>query len=179
MPNRSASLFRRLTPSDAAAFRDIRLEGLQRHPASFGASWDDEHVQALEWFRARIADHAVFGGFPGDGALAGIAGLLVPPGAKVRHKGILWGMYVTERARGTGLAAALLDCVLAHARGVVDEIKLEVAPDNIAAIRLYRAAGFDEYAREPRALCIDGVYHDSLFMTLRFDTFAGGVGSGG
>ncbi|SAK44800.1 N-acetyltransferase [Caballeronia hypogeia] len=83
------------------------------------------------------------------------------------HKGILWGMYVREGARGTGLSAALLDRVLAHARGVVDEIKLEVAPDNLAALRLYRAAGFVEYAREPRALKIDGVCHDSLFMTLQ------------
>ncbi|WP_321797880.1 GNAT family N-acetyltransferase [Caballeronia sp. J97] len=159
---------RRLTPADAPAFRDIRLEGLQRHPESFGAAYDDERAQALDWFRARIADHAVFGGYSSDGALAGVAGLLVPPGEKVRHKGILWGMYVRESARGAGLAAALVDTVLAHARGIVDEIKLEVAPDNLAAIRLYRAAGFVEYAREPRALKIDGAYHDSVFMTLVF-----------
>ena len=167
MSNNSAPSVRRLTPADAEAFRAIRLEGLQRHPASFGAAYDDERTQALDWFRARIADHAVFGGYSGDGALAGVAGLLVPPGAKLRHKGILWGMYVRESARGTGLAPALLDCVLAHARDVVEEIKLEVAPDNLAAIALYRAAGFVEYAREPRALKIDGICHDSVFMTLR------------
>ncbi|SAK66708.1 N-acetyltransferase GCN5 [Caballeronia ptereochthonis] len=169
MPNTSACSFRRLAPDDAEAFRDIRLEGLQRYPASFGASYDDERIQTLEWFRARIADHAVYGGFTSNGMLAGVAGLLVPPGAKMKHKGILWGMYVRPNARGTGLAAALLDCVLAHARGVVDEIKLEVAPDNRAAIGLYCAAGFVEYAREPRALKIDGTYHDSVFMTLRFE----------
>lgn len=169
MPKTLAPLFRRLTPADAEAFRAIRLEGLQRYPASFGASYDDEHTQALEWFRARIADHAVFGGYVSDGTLAGVAGLLVPPGAKLRHKGMLWGMYVRESARGTGLAQALLDCVLAHARGVVGEIKLEVAPDNFAAIKLYAAAGFVEYAREPRALKIGGTYHDSVFMTLRFE----------
>ncbi|SAK48012.1 N-acetyltransferase GCN5 [Caballeronia temeraria] len=168
MQNAIAPPIRRLTPADAQAFRDVRLEGLQRHPASFGASYDDEHTRPLEWFGARIADHAVFGGFSRDGMLAGVAGLLVPPGAKLRHKGILWGMYVRENARGTGLAAALVESVLAHARGIVDEIKLEVAPDNLAAIQLYRAAGFVEYAREPRALKIDGVYHDSVLMTLCF-----------
>ena len=168
MPNMSALSFRRLLPDDAEAFRDVRLEGLQRYPASFGAAYDDERTQPLEWFRARIADHAVFGGFTHEGVLAGVAGLLVPPGAKLRHKGILWGMYVRPHARGTGLAAALLDCVLMHARGVVDEIKLEVAPENVAAIRLYSAAGFVEYAREPRALNIDGICHDSMFMTLQF-----------
>lgn len=32
-----------------------------------------------------------------------------------------------------------------------------------------RKAGFVEYAREPRALKIDGKYHDSVLMTLPFD----------
>lgn len=169
MPNAATFSFRRLTTADAEAFRDIRLEGLQRYPASFGAAYDDERKQPLEWFGARIADHAVFGGFSGDGALAGVAGLLVPPGAKMKHKGVLWGMYVRPGAHGTGLARALLDCVLKHGRDIVDEIKLEVAPDNLAALGLYRAAGFVEYAREPRALRIDGIDHDSLFMTLQFE----------
>ncbi|WP_250516710.1 GNAT family N-acetyltransferase [Caballeronia sp. INDeC2] len=169
MQNSNLLPIRRLIPADAEAFRDIRLEGLRRHPASFGASYEDERNQAPEWFAARLADHAIFGGHSGDGALAGVAGLLVPSGAKMKHKGILWGMYVRESARGTRLAAALVERVLAHARGVVDEIKLEVAPDNVAAIGLYRAAGFVEYAREPRALKIDGVYHDSVQMTLRFE----------
>ncbi|BAN27372.1 GNAT family N-acetyltransferase [Caballeronia insecticola] len=170
MPNTSAFSLRRLTPEDAIVFRDVRLEGLQRYPAAFGASYEDERDRPLEWFRARITDHAVFGGFSNDGTLAGVAGLQVPPGAKMKHKGILWGMYVRPSARGTGLAAALLDCVLEHARGVVDEVKLEVAPDNTAAMRLYGAAGFVEFAREPRALKIDGTYHDSVSMTLPFDT---------
>ncbi|KXU88964.1 acetyltransferase [Caballeronia megalochromosomata] len=168
MQNANTLRIRRLTPADAEAFREIRLEGLQRYPASFGAAYDDERTQALEWFGARTADHAIFGGHASDCALAGVAGLLVPSGAKMKHKGILWGMYVRESARGTGLAAALVERVLAYARGVVDEIKLEVAPDNLAAIRLYRAAGFVEYAREPRALKIDGTYHDSVSMALRF-----------
>ncbi|WP_250436466.1 GNAT family protein [Caballeronia sp. ATUFL_F2_KS9A] len=168
MQNAIIPPIRRLTPADAQAFRDIRLEGLQRYPTSFGASYDDERMQTPDWFGARIADHAVFGGDGRDGMLAGVAGLLVPTGAKLRHKGVLWGMYVRESARGTGLAAALVDAVLAYARGIVDEIKLEVAPENLAAMRLYRAAGFVEYAREPRALKIDGTYHDSVLMTLDF-----------
>ncbi|SAK91293.1 acetyltransferase [Caballeronia arationis] len=166
--NPSSFTLRRLTPADVAAYRDIRLEGLRLHPDGFGASWDDETIQPLAWFEARIADHAVFGGWLGDGTLAGIAGLLVPAGAKLRHKGTLWGMYVRPAARGTGMAAAIVERVLDHARGVVEEVQLVVAPDNEAAIRLYRAAGFEQFAREPRALKIDGIYHDSLLMTLPF-----------
>ncbi|SAL17829.1 GNAT family N-acetyltransferase [Caballeronia humi] len=156
---------RRLTTADATDYRDIRLEGLRLHPDGFGASYEDEKSEPLAWFETRIANHAVFGGWLADGTLGGVAGLLVPIGAKLKHKGVLWGMYVRPAARGTGLAAALVEKVLDHARGVVEEVQLVVAPDNEAAIRLYRAAGFEQFAREPRALKIDGVYHDSLLMT--------------
>jgi ribosomal protein S18 acetylase RimI-like enzyme len=166
--NASAFTLRRLISADAAAYREIRLEGLRLHPDGFGASYDDETTQPLAWFEARIVENAVFGGWLADGTLAGIAGLLVPAGAKLKHKGMLWGMYVRPAARGTGLAAAIVERALDHARGVVEEVQLVVAPDNDAAIRLYRAAGFEPFAREPRALKIGGVYHDSLLMTLPF-----------
>jgi ribosomal protein S18 acetylase RimI-like enzyme len=166
--NSPSFALRRLAAADASAYREIRLEGLRLHPDGFGASYDDEVIQPLSWFEARIVNHAVFGGWFDDGTLAGVAGLLVPAGAKLKHKGTLWGMYVRPAARGTGLAAALVERVLQHARDIVEEVQLVVAPDNEAAIRLYRAAGFEPYAREPRALKIDGVYHDSLLMTLPF-----------
>jgi RimJ/RimL family protein N-acetyltransferase len=164
---------RRLTPADASAYRDIRLEGLARHPDGFGSAWEDEVDQPLAWFEQRIANAAVFGGFPSDeNDLAGVAGLMVPQGAKLRHKGVLVGMYVRPSARGTGMAAAIVQAVISHARTIVEEIQLTVAPHNEAAQKLYRAAGFVEYAREPRSLKIDGKYHDSLLMTLPFDPAA-------
>jgi RimJ/RimL family protein N-acetyltransferase len=164
---------RRLTAADAFSYREIRLEGLAQHPAGFGSAWEDEAGKPLAWFEQRLADGTVFGGFlpsknenAKEAALAGVAGLIVPQGAKLKHKGVLFGMYVRPVARGTGLAAAVVQAVLNHARGIVEEIQLTVAPDNEAALRLYRAAGFVEYAREPRSLKIDGKYHDSLLMTL-------------
>lgn len=165
---------RRLTAADAAAYRALRLEGLQQHPDGFGSAYEDEADKPLSWSEERLSDAAVFGGFlqqegANTASLDGTAGLVVPRGAKVRHKGALFGMYVRPAARGTGLAAAVVQAVLEHARGVVDEIQLTVSPDNEAALRLYRKAGFVEYAREPRALKIDGKYHDSVLMTLPFD----------
>ena len=169
---------RRLTAADAASYREIRLEGLAQHPTGFGSAWEDEADKPLTWFEQRLADGTVFGGFLANGnenedrnkaALAGVAGLVVPQGAKLRHKGVLFGMYARPVARGTGLAPAVVQAVLNHARNIVEEIQLTVAPDNEAALRLYRAAGFVEYAREPRSLKIDGKYHDSLLMTLPFD----------
>ncbi len=165
---------RRLTSADAAAYRELRLEGLEQHPDGFGSAYEDEKDKPLSWFGQRLTDAAVFGGFlqrddANTESLDGTAGLIVPHGAKVRHKGTLYGMYVRPVARGTGLAAAVVQAVLDHARSVVEEIHLTVSPDNEAALRLYRKAGFVEYAREPRALKVDGKYHDSVLMTLPFD----------
>ncbi len=55
---------------------------------------------------------------------------------------------VTEKARGRGAGAALLDAVIAAARSTgADAIFLEVDPANAAALRLYSRAGFTETAR--------------------------------
>jgi RimJ/RimL family protein N-acetyltransferase len=164
---------RRLTAADASAYRDIRLEGLARHPDGFGSAWEDEVEQPLALFEQRIVNAAVFGGFLNDeNELSGVAGLVVQQGAKQRHKGVLVGMYVRPAARGTGLALAILQAVLTHARTVVEEVQLTVAPHNETAQRLYRSVGFVEYAREPRSLKIDGKYHESVLMTLPFQPVA-------
>jgi ribosomal protein S18 acetylase RimI-like enzyme len=161
-------LLRRLVADDVEAFRKIRLEGLKIDPLAFGSDYQDEVTQPLEFFLTRIVNNAMFGAFLSDGALVGVAGLIVQSGAKVKHRGVLIGMYAQPQVRGTGLARALLDRVLEHARTVVEEVTLKVAVDNASAIRLYRAAGFQVYAREPRELKIGDIYHDSLCMSLRF-----------
>ena len=56
----------------------------------------------------------------GGSTLVGMAGLHVPDTAKLRHKGVLGGMYVRPEVRGAGLAAALVACVVEQARGVVE-----------------------------------------------------------
>jgi RimJ/RimL family protein N-acetyltransferase len=75
-------------------------------------------------------------------------------------------MYVRSEARGTGLAAALLQQLIEHARTVVEEIRLTVVASNAAARRLYSAAGFKEYGLERRALKIGCEYYDDVLMAL-------------
>lgn len=169
VPEVRGAAIRRLGAADAAAYRELRLRGLADDPQAFAASWDDEAARPLAWFAERLERNAVFGaGGDGDMALAGVAGLLVPDAAKLRHKGTLWGMYVRPRARRCGVGAALLARVLGHARGVVEEVRLTVVTTNAAAIRLYEAAGFVRYGVERRALKVAGRYHDEALMALWF-----------
>lgn len=158
----------RLTAAHAAAYRDIRLEALRAHPEAFAASFEEAAARPPDWFAARLETAAVWAGWHGgDPRPAGLAGLFVGEAAKMRHKGVLWGMYVRPEARGSGLAMAIVERVLGHARGMVEEVRLSVVSSNLAAIRLYTRAGFSPYATEPRALKVGDSYHDEVLMLRR------------
>jgi ribosomal protein S18 acetylase RimI-like enzyme len=159
-------LLRRLGPQDCEAFRSLRLDGLQKHPEAFGASYEDEAGQSAEWFENRIKNNIILGGFNTRQQLLGVVCLGVPTAQKLKHRGGIWGMYVLAEARGSGLAQALVDGIILEARGVVEELRLSVVTSNAAAIRLYSKAGFVEYGREPRALKVAGCYYDELLMGL-------------
>ena len=99
--------------------------------------------------------------------------------AKLRHKGLIWGVYVRPSARRAGLGMALLARVLDHARGgAVEEVRLSVVASNGAAIRFYEAAGFEAYGVERRALKVAGRYHNEVLMAARLAAGAGGGASG-
>jgi RimJ/RimL family protein N-acetyltransferase len=158
----------RLTGADAAAYRELRLQALRDHPEAFAACFEEEAARPPEWFAARLDAGAVFAGWrAGDARPAGMAGLFVPEGAKTQHNGLLWGMYVRPEARGSGLAAALVERVVEHARGVVEEVRLTVVSTNLAALRLYARLGFTACATEPRALKVGDAYHDEVLMLRR------------
>ena len=159
---------RRLTVPDAPHYRELRLEGLRLYPEAFGASWEDEFARPLAWFEERIEHNALFGGGPpASPVLAGVAGLLVPKAAKLRHKGVLWGMFVRPEAQGAGLGTALVARVIEHAAQVVEEIQLKVVASNTAALRLYARAGFEQYGVDRRALKVGDHYYDEVLMALK------------
>jgi len=164
-PGRSLKV-RLLVADDVASYRELRLEGLKNHPEAFASSWEYEATKPASWWTERLEMNTVFGGWVDRSPLVGVAGLRVPGQVKLRHRGVLWGMYVRPEARGTGLAAALVRQVIEHARTLVEEICLSVVVSNAAACRLYSAAGFQEYGLERRAIKVGSEYYDELLMTL-------------
>lgn len=159
-------IVRQLKTFDAAIYRKLRLEGLKSNPEAFGASFDEEASRPLRWFEEGLEGNMVFGGCTSDGALVGMAGFRVLTGAKSSHKGVLWGMFVRPDVRGTGLAKLLVERVIEHAESVVEEILLTVVSSNMAATKLYKELGFQEYGLERRALKIGSDYHDEILMAL-------------
>jgi ribosomal protein S18 acetylase RimI-like enzyme len=162
---------RPLTKADSLVYRALRLEGLRLAPEAFSAAYEDEILRSDEDFACRIPDappSAIFGAFR-DGALVATTGLVVPAGIKERHKGLIWGVYVAEAARGQGLARRLLDAAIAHARTVegLEILQLGVGVANEAAKAVYAASGFVPYGIERKALKLaDGCYVDEELRTL-------------
>jgi RimJ/RimL family protein N-acetyltransferase len=157
---------RRLETQDVAIYRELRLEGLKGHPEAFASSWEYEANKPISWWAERLETNMIFGGWVDSSPIAGVAGLRVQDAVKLRHKGVLWGMYVRPEARRTGLAAALVQRVVGHARTVVEELHLTVVTSNAAACRLYSSAGFKPYGLERRALKVGTEYYDEVLMAL-------------
>ena len=158
---------RRLRQDDASAYHRLRLEAFTRHPRQFRVAPEDEETLLPGSVAERLEVSFVAGGYDG-GDLVGTAGLTRFEGAKLRHRALLWGMYIRERARGGGLADALMRFPLAEARAQgVEQVILTVAAENERALRLYQRWGFSAYGTEPRAIKFDDGYMDETLMWCR------------
>ena len=180
MPNRRCRYDRRavshdlrlLLEDDWAAFQQLRLQATVESPLAIWPTGDEEARRTPAEVRARIAPtawQAVFGAFAGQ-ELVAIAGVRREPLAQVAHKAMLWGVYVHPAHRRGGLARRLLGAACAHARaqGVL-QVHLAVNADNPRALALYESLGFTAYGREPRTLCVAGVFYDEILMVLPLD----------
>lgn len=98
---------RRLEPSDAALYREIRLEGLRISPEAFGSTFEKEDAQPLSWFEAVLGCTDIFGAFL-DGTLAGVAAYAALEGSKQAHKATLWACTCETPQEIWGLGRSLL-----------------------------------------------------------------------
>lgn len=153
---------RQLTEDDAEIYREIRLQALEHHPEAFQATYESVADLPLDAYRQRLRRYALFGGFIG-GQLCGFVGFFPLKNPKISHKGLLWGMYVKEDARGSGLAEKMVEAVVEHARGEVEQVLISVIADNDRARRFYEKMGFEPYGLERRALKIGERYYDEEF----------------
>jgi ribosomal protein S18 acetylase RimI-like enzyme len=162
---------RPLGEKDADTYWNLRLDSLHNEPLAFGKAAEEHQATAVEVtagrFRATSAENFTLGAFEGE-ELIGMATFIRETGVKERHKGRIYGVYVTGSQRGKGVGDALMAALLNRARenSGLEQILLAVSTGQEAAGRLYRKFGFKVYGTEPRALKVASEYIDEDHMVL-------------
>jgi len=118
---------------DAAAIADL-------HAACFHRGWSEEEVLNL-LSDATVLAHCVYCGRKPAGFVLS---------REAADEAEILSIAVDERQRGRGLGRGLLDLHLRRLAGHrVRSVFLEVDEGNVAALRLYRTAGFRQVGRRP------------------------------
>ncbi|MGC2186710.1 MAG: GNAT family N-acetyltransferase [Terriglobales bacterium] len=163
---------RQLTNLDAESYRQLRYEALEREPHAFTESVAEHQATTLETVRNRLVatdDNFVLGAFI-DRQLIGVAGFFRRRGEKIRHRGGIWGVYVSEECRGKGVGRALLTELIGLVQLLpgIEQVALAVSSQNPGAKGLYESLGFEVYGCEKGALKIGDEYVDEELMVLYF-----------
>lgn len=100
------------------------------------------------------------------GSVVGYVRVVPPtPLASNAHVRQIQGLVVDEKARGNGVARALVDAACDHARAEgASRITLRVLGHNVPARGLYTAAGFTTEGTLPGEFLLEGEYADDVLM---------------
>ncbi len=131
---------KRLQPAGWERYRSLRLRALKEAPDAFWMTLAEEQDFTDERWQERLASAATFVA-SGEGRDVGV----VTGAAYEGRPGCagLFGMWVAPEARGTGAAGLLVEEVITWARSEgFEHLRLDVADENAAAIRLYERVGF-------------------------------------
>ena len=144
-------------------YRDIRLEALKSEPSAFGSSFSEAKKLTGDEWRRRIKS-VLFA--LSDGKPVGTIVYVIDSGIKTRHIAEIYGFYVSGDHRGEGVGARLFEHALSlirKNRGIV-KVRLYVNPEQRAAVRLYRKAGFVVTGRLEKELKVGRRFYSMLCM---------------
>jgi cyclohexyl-isocyanide hydratase len=107
------------------------------------------------------------GAFSNEGELLGTVGFKRDSFVKLHHRGLVFRMYVSEKAKGLGLGRKLLQTLIEKAKqgDGLRQIYLTVISSNSRAKNLYISEGFERYSFEKEAIKMaDNEYVDEDSM---------------
>lgn len=154
-------------------YKRFFLEGLREHEDFFRISPNDELRAAFP--TAGTPDSFTLGAVSGDDdgeeeKLLGVVSFEREGAAreKLRHKGLLFRMYVDKNSGGKGIGKRLIREVIERARalGDIEQINLTVVGSNERAKGLYASFGFAPFSLEKEAIKYNEKYFDEETMVL-------------
>ncbi len=163
--------YRKLLPGDSEAYRSIRLESLEKFPASFGASAIEEakltKLRFQTFIEAQLPDKFMVGAFDND-ELIGICGFIREEQQRSNHRGIVIQMYVRPTHKGNKIGYKLLQTLIDFAFQLegLEMLTLGLIATNKPALTVYEQLGFIEYGYLVNYYKEDGGYDNHLFMVL-------------
>jgi ribosomal protein S18 acetylase RimI-like enzyme len=164
---------RQLTPTDAAAYRALRLAALRAFPFAFRPDYEEALAQPLSWAEKRLAKEGEywFGAFIGE-QLAGAICLRTQEGRKIRHSASLNALVVDPEKQARGIGRRLVAHLIEFARSLeyLRQLTLTVHDGNTRAERLYDAFGFRPFGLEPDAFLHEGRFYAKQHRQLLLDS---------
>ena len=156
-------MIRWLGADDLAAWRDIRSEALRLSPTAFLTTLDEFEAEPDAEVAAKLAQGNMLAQLDGAQIVA-TAGLVRMTRMQTRHRADIVAVYVRPAARGTGVADALLEHLIHHARSQgLSQLELYVEATNDRAIAFYERHGFVRYGTVPSAVRIADTTQDDYF----------------
>ena len=171
----SALHIRKLTDSDAGAYREIRMEMCASHPEAFGQTPEEVAEMPDDKFVEFMSASDVF---PERFILACFAGNRIIGTVAFRrfnlrkesHRGWIWSVYVRPEGRGKGISRQLMQQVIDEAGCMngLELLTLTVTVTQTSARAVYGSLGFVTTGLSPQYFRLaDGRYVDCEEMMLR------------
>lgn len=163
-----------LNIEDAKIYWELRLEALKTSPEAFGSSYEDAVQIPINEIEERIKkdnNNYILGAFTADTQLVGMARFTREQGLKLKHKGMITGVYVSSQYRGKEIVKELIKEILSRGKEIegLKQINLSVVSTNNVAVKLYKGLGFETYGIEKNALIYNGQGYDEEFMICFFE----------
>lgn len=167
MKNPTNFSIRMLSEADAHTFLQLRSRAVLEEPEIFAMSYEEFADTSLETAANLLKatdDSFVLGAF--TDTLVGLVEFHRRSFRKLRHLGLVSGMYVAPELRRNGIGRALMQELFSKVTLLsdVEGLVLIVASTDQPAVSLYASCGFTTYGVEPMSLKLGDIYIDGQHM---------------
>lgn len=156
-------IIRVLQKADKAIYSELWRNALLEQDEYFRISIEDEPTPQIQ---TKFSNESFTLGAFINTSLIGTVSIERDLRTKLKHKALLFRMFVHSTAAGKGVGKALLNEAISRAKSIQDlrQLYLTVLDVNERAIHLYTSAGFETFAHEPQSVKIKNKFIDELQM---------------